>query len=448
MKGQTRLVFLFNLTLVALLLAGCGAASIGIPTSIPTALHSQSSTPSPVPTKTPDVTVTSSDFVSVKPLVTALFIQFASWSPDSQWMAYWVSSQDDVEQPTNAMPGGTLNFMNLITGESCAVSQFRTPDNQAAEVYWSEEIEAIVVIGTNAFVGKPCQEQPYSKLDNYLKEQPLNDPALSPDRQHHANTILQSNENGILTFETTITATNSTQPLQRVTWQIDERLGEYGVGGEWISQKQFLLHESLDQGPLIIDIEQGVIPILTELFGLDEIPSILGKEGYGFRAFALPGVERDSFHLLTQGVGLEANFPSVKLYHAENALVETLPFHHLWWKPFSADGQWLLMDERPDIGGYEAYTIWIRRVEDVGGDWQMLASDIDSVLWTNDWTEMAFNSAEKVIWQTFPVAERIGQWDSGQFSAYPVAWSPNGRFLITIGNNPGLWQYGMFVLSR
>jgi hypothetical protein len=448
MKGKTPLIVSFDLTLIALLLAGCGGALIGTPTSLPTALHSQSPVPSSVPTKLPDVTVSSSDFVPVKPLVTAPYIQFASWSPDSQWFAYWISSQDDVEQPTKAMPGGTLSFLNVITGESCAVSQFITPDNQAAQVVWSDQTEAIVVLDEDTFIGKPCQPEPYRPLEGYVREEKqLTDPALSPDGQHYANTILQSNENGILTFETTITATHSAQPSQHVIWQIDERLGEYGLGGEWISQEQFLLYESLDQGPLVIDIEHVVTPILTELLGLEEIPSILGKEGYGFRAYALPGVERDSFHLLVQGVGTEENFPWVKLYHADNRLVETLPFHYIWWKPFSANGQWLLMDEHPDIGGYESHVLWIRRVEEVASDWQMIASDIDSMLWTPDWTEMAFNSAEKVIWQTFPEADRIGQWNTGQFSASPIAWSPNGRFLVTVGNIPGLWEYGMFVLN-
>lgn len=142
------------------------------------------------------------------------------------------------------------------------------------------------------------------------------------------------------------------------------------------------------------------------------------------------------------------NFPSVKLYHAENELVETLPFHYAWWKPFSDDGQWLLMDKQPIIDGFVHHEIWIRRVEDLNGDWQMIASGVDSVLWTSDWSEMAFNSSDKVTWQTFPEAKTIGRWDTGQFSAYPVEWSPDGRSLVTIGNIPGLWEYGLFILER
>src|SRR5688572_26804615 len=148
MKRGKRLLFILGCVLITLLLVGCGGTLNATPTSIPTAIPSQTSTPSPVPTKTPESTLTPdtlSEYVSVTPLVTAPYIEFGGWSPDSQWIAYWVSSQEDVEQPSNYMPGGTLNFMNVTTGETCAVSQFVTPDNRTAEVSWSEEIEAIIV---------------------------------------------------------------------------------------------------------------------------------------------------------------------------------------------------------------------------------------------------------------------------------------------------------------
>jgi hypothetical protein len=244
-----------------------------------------------------------------------------------------------------------------------------------------------------------------------------------------------------------ITASGSSQPQDTVTWQIDERIGEHGLGGEWISKEQFLLYESLAQGPLIIDMENGIISV-AQLFGLDEIPSITGKEGYGIRAIPLPSIERDSFHLILQGIGLEANFPTVMLYHAENRVVEKIPFQHVWWKPFSPDGKWLLMDKRPDVNGYETYTIFIRATEDVNGPWRQIAAAVNSVLWNTDWSEMAFNDDEIVTWQTFPEAEIIRQWNTGEFWAYPAAWSPDGQSIVTIGNIPGVNEYGLFFLPR
>ena len=134
--------------------------------------------------------------------------------------------------------------------------------------------------------------------------------------------------------------------------------------------------------------------------------------------------------------------------HAENGTVEKMPFRQVWWKPFSADGKWLLMDKRPDVNGYETYTIFVRALEDLDGQWRQIAADVGFVLWNTDWTEMAFNSDEIVTWQTFPNAEIIGQWNTGEFWSSPAAWSPDGQSIVTIGNIPGTYQYGLFLLKR
>lgn len=379
---------------------------------------------------------------------TAPAIRFAGWSPDSRWVAYWVSSQQDVDDAWAHFPAGTLHLANVETGESCAVPEFIMRD-EPITVHWSDDGAAIILTAEGTFTGRPCQEEPFAALAGHTPQgSPTPDPALSPDGRYRAATALQSSENGILTFETTLAASDETQPLQRVTWQIDERLGDYGLGGEWISRNQFLVYETLTQGPLILDVEGDVRPVLSELLGLQKVPSILDEGGYSLRAIAAPGVEPDAFHLLLTGVGLEGNFPSVILFHAESELVEILPHRYVWWTPFSDDHQWLLMDERSDVGGYESHAISIRRVEDVGGEWRQLASGVDAVLWSADWREMAFSDEEIVTWQTFPDAQIIGRWDAGQFSTRPVAWSPDGRFLVTEGNVPGFWQYGLFVLER
>jgi hypothetical protein len=124
-----------SLALTSLLLVAC--LQNNEPTSNPTPSLSKTSILSPVPTNTLEMTATPA-VLSITPLVTAPYIEFGSWSPDSQWIAYWVSSQEDMEQPTNFMPGGTLNFRNVASGETCSVSQLARPDSQAANVYWSE----------------------------------------------------------------------------------------------------------------------------------------------------------------------------------------------------------------------------------------------------------------------------------------------------------------------
>ncbi len=426
-------------------------AQQSIETSIPSA-PSPTATPRPMRTPIPKVAATatpaSGDFDVVTPLATAPAIRFAGWSPDSRWVAYWAALQEDVENfAAYGFPTGTLHFVNVETGKSCVMPEFT--DGDGDRIRWSDDGAAILFTDEGWFTGGPCQAEPYAPLADYTPEVGEHpDPALSPDGRYRAATTLLSSEGGVLTFETTLTPRDDKQPVQGVTWQIDERLGDYALMGEWISQSQFLIYETLTKGPLILDTEGGVTSVLSELFGLREVPSVLDEQGYGLRAVPAPGVEPDSFHLLLTGVGVEGNSPSVTLYHPESWLVETLPYRSVWWEPFSADHQWLLMDERPDVGGYESHAIRIRRIEDVDGEWQLLATGVDSVLWSTDWVEMAFSDESRITWQTFPDAEPIGRWDTGQFWTYPVEWSPDGRYLVTEGNVPGTWRYGLFLLER
>jgi hypothetical protein len=385
------------------------------------------------------------------PLARAPAIHFAGWSPDSRWVAYWVSLQEDVDDYLShgapGFPAGTLHFTDVDTIVSCAAPASVTRD-PGSTVQWSAEGAVMLVTPDGVLTGSPCQTDPYTTSSDYTPtDEEEVDLALSPDGRYRAATVLQSSEGGILTFETTIATHDGTQLLQTVAWQIDQRLGEYGLGGEWISRNQFLIYETLSAGPLLVGAHDGVIAVATELLGLQDIPSILDDEGYGLRAVAAPELEPDAFHLLLTGVGLEENHPAVMLYHANSEVTETLPYRAVWWTPFSADGEWLLMDERPEIDGYEGHAIWIRRVQDVGGEWQLLAAGVDSTLWNTEWTEMAFYDDAVVTWQTFPEAELIGRWDTSPFWTHPVAWSPDGRFLVTEGTVPGLWQYGLFVLE-
>lgn len=431
-------------TLACLLVACTPTVAIPTPTTVATATSPAPTVPPPTETIAPTLYPLAP--LAATPLATAPAIRFAGWSPDSRWVAYWVSSQEDVDSALAYWPVGALHFANVETGETCAVPELVSQDG--GTIGWSDEGAAIVSTAAGWFSGWPCQAEPYAALTDYApNEGQTPDPALSPDGRYRATTVLQSSEDGIETFETTITTASDLQPLQRVTWQIDQRIGDYELGGEWVSRSQFLIYESLVEGPLLIDADRGVTPVATGLFGLQEIPSILDEEGYGFRAIAIPGTEPDGFHLLLAGVGVEDNFPRVMLYHAEDGLVEMLPYRYVWWEPFSADHDWLLMDARPTVGGHESHEIQIRRVEVVGGEWRLLATGVDSALWNAEWTEMAFYDDATVTWLTFPDGDLLGRWDTGQFWTYPVAWSPDGRFLATEGNVPGMWQYGLFVLE-
>ena len=390
-----------------------------------------------------------------QPFATASYLEFESWSPDGRWLAYWLSSPDDVaNQLPGVMPAGSLYFGDPATGQTCAAPQFHPDPGLPASVHWGEDGAAMVVMGEEAFSGLPCQAGPFAPFA-YARPQEAGGPdrAPSPDNRYWANTGLVSRENGVLTFETTLTASQDGAILQALTWQIDERLGDYGLGGAWVSPTQFLITESLSHGPVIMDIQRGMLPVLSTWLDLDEIPSILGPEGYSLRATAAPGPGTDTFHLALSGIGLEGNFPPVRLIHAHNGLVETLPYRQSWG--FSADGEWLFLQaeviasQLPAGGQNTGYDIWGRRLEDVQGAWQLVAPGVDSLLWREDGGELAFIQNETgVVWQTFPAGEWLGRWQTGGYRVQPAAFSPDGRYLAVAGGLPGQWEHALFVLPR
>src|SRR4030042_1910023 len=67
----------------------------------------QSSPTSPAPTST----IVSPNIIRLVPIVAAASIWFDSWSPDSQWIAYWVSSTEDVQNPISySFVSGTIGL--------------------------------------------------------------------------------------------------------------------------------------------------------------------------------------------------------------------------------------------------------------------------------------------------------------------------------------------------
>lgn len=402
--------------------------------------------PTVKPTPDPDTIL-----INDEPIATATYISVAGWSPDGRWLAYWSSDQTDVNvQQPYAMPGGTLHFWNAITSEMCAMSQFHTASDREAGIQWIDERSIIVVMPNNTYSGRPCQAEPFTLLSDYqppLAEQ--SDPALSPNGLYYIVSTQTTSENGILTYETKLVTTDDRQELAAVTWQIDERLGDYSgwLGGEWASPTQFVIYETRRQGPLLLDVNRGVVSVLIDLLKLDAIPSLDDEAGFSLTARPVFSAETDAYHLLISGVGLEGNFPPVRLYHAESSQVETLPYLHVY--RLLDLSEWIFLDSRPTVDGYETYEIWMRRLEDVDGTWQLLASDVDCVLWSQNQAEIAFTQGETaVVWQTFPDSAALGRWETDPYWTCPVVFSPDDRFVVTTGNKPGQWAYGLFVLER
>jgi hypothetical protein len=386
----------------------------------------------------------------------------AGFLPDNQWIIYWAASQEAIAQAEYEMPVGVLHFINLQTGQACMRPEFTTEAGKPL-LGWSVDGDGQVTVITDqgTYRGLPCQTEPFMQVSQQTKKEVIAasstlPPDYSPDGKYQVKTESLSIENDIEKFDTTIIAVNSGEVVQHLTWLIDTGTGSYEnvTGGMWISNSQFLIDRTFDRGPLIVDAAKGVIQVLTDLLGMQEIPSPVDGEFYIPWGIPLPGDKPDQYHLLVVGAWPEADSPTVSLYHAESGVVETLPYSQPWYGGFSPDHQWLMMDRHPDVNGYEAFEVWIRRLEDVDGKWQLLAdpSIVEySALWNSNYTEMVVNKEDRLTWQPFPdpnYGERLGCWQTTGYWTLPDAFSLDGCRVLATGNKPGEWDYGLFVLDR
>jgi hypothetical protein len=272
--------------------------------------------------------------------------------------------------------------------------------------------------------------------------------ARSSEGAYLASTQEQSRESGILYLRTTITDLARGRVAGQVDWSVDERLGDLGLGGEWIGPTTFLLYETRERGPLLLETTGEVRTVLSDLLGIGTVPSIAGTDAYTWVARPVIRTTQPGYHLLLSGIGEEARFPLARLLHAENGRIETLPYRYPWRAGFTPDGRWLMMDARPDTGGYETHQIWIRPLE--GGDeqWALLADRLDSDTWAPDVDSYAWQQGTHVVWQAFPGGAALGAWDVSPYAARPASISPDGCRLAAEGSVPGEWRAALFVWDR
>ncbi|MCO5182553.1 MAG: hypothetical protein M9965_01270 [Anaerolineae bacterium] len=403
-------------------------------------------TATPTPTPQPETV-----FAPVTPVVTAAYIpQQMAFSPDGTWLAYWASSTEDVANllPATA-PGGTLTLLDVETEAVCAEPDLHTTFGGEAALLWTTDDTLLVTIGDETVAVTPCANEPHESAELPPSADPP-DPTLSADGAYRVETDFIVAEDGIRQYETRLVDTATDAVLAETAWLIDERLGDYSawLGGEWVSPTQFVIYETLTQGPLLLDADAGVISVLVDLLGMgvDEIPSLLNEEGYNLAVRPIPGDTTDAYRLITYGVGNEGNFPPTQLYHAATNTVETLPYTHMWWTPVV--GEWLIADARPIVDGNEQYQLWRRRIDDVDGTWELLADNVDATLFAADddqffWT----HDEDKVVWQSFgDDLEIFGRYDASPYWVTPVLFSAEGDIIVAIGNRPGQQDYGLFIL--
>jgi hypothetical protein len=387
--------------------------------------------------------------VRIEPVALAPAIRVDSWSPDGNWLAYWLSVE--LPQSFYPFPPGKLHFLNIRTGLACSHSEY-VARSHGDRLVWPSDGQVQIILASDklAFRGTPCKGD-FVKIP-YRPEVKETDSILSPKGGYRARSTSRTESDGTLNAITTITRVATGRAETIIKWRHRGGEGELGPGGQWLIEGAFLIYETLDQGPLLITVGKGTVRVAPELF---RAPAVIGeREGdlVFLRAVGAAVNGADAYHIAMHGVGTEAAFPPVRLYHSETGKVEELGFRYLWTPAFSPDGRWLLLDERPVSGGYESYALWVRAVDPDTGGAQILASSSIAqgspyTLWAPDWRKVALGFPGHVSVYTFPDGVPVGSWETKPFDTVPRLWSPDNKFVAVEGNVPGEWQQALFVIQ-
>lgn len=417
----------FILLGLVLILAACRGKD-GVPaTPKPTATNpSPTLTPTLTPTPLPPNTPTSEPIATPslpKPLATAAVIQFAGWSPDSRWVAYWTYTWEEIDaMPDHGgpfdYPPGVLHFHRPGTGLSCKYP-YPTSYRYSHPVFaWQTDGRAAVWADDDLVrAGAPCGDE-FETLTGIEALIAVRDPSISPGHTYRAETIEQEfdEETEVLSFLTIITEIATGQEKNRVEWGVLPILGRFYTA-QWVSDDLLLIPESTERGPLLVTTEGVITDVVSAIFGLTE--DCFGKPcAVSLRAAVSSDPETGIYHLVVFWIGNQAFEPLPKgmLYHSETQETETFQFNQVYWDVFSSDGKWLLL--------MRDQTIWARALDPVGSRLTELPAGVWHVDLSPDGKRVAFNTeAGEFQVQTFPAGEPLLDWNLNPTGASQVIWS-------------------------
>lgn len=419
--------------IVAVILLGGCSPELSQPSqnTPPTLTAIPSPTVVPEPSKVPPTPSAEAQVATVEPMATAPMLRFDSWSPTSDFIAYWTFT---AEEAAISYPPGNLNFLNVQTGLTCAYPYAVT---SGTSLVWQSAGKIIVFSDMTARLGTPCDNDFVVVTDTAGVSENTFDPSVSPNGGYSVTTTAIRNDDETLNATTTVVDARTGDVKNVIEWRQRVGEGDLGLGGQWLTEGVFLIYETLDQGPLLVSIGKGVIPLVPDIFGA------LGlKDSVSLTAVGAVVTGTNTYQIvLSGGFGVAADFPEIRLYHSDTKEVEEMPFQYIWTPSFSPDGRWLFFDTRPDKNGYGSHEIWFRPVDPAGSTARRLVGgDSIYLAWSPDMARIAVPSPQGISLLAFPDGTQVSSWETKDYQATPIAWSPNGEYFAAYGYISGVQQ--------
>ncbi len=370
---------------------------------------------------------------TIEPLVTEPRLRFDSWSPDSQWIAYWIA--DGENTPSR------LAFVNVQSGKVCRHNDVFADALESGRVLWAESGNVIAVQDQNgsALEGAPCSvfspttSIPISRTDS----------SMSPNGDYRADTTYNGGEGELQHYITTITEISTEQIVATVKW--DASPHAWAESG-WLNDELYLIGLDVKQGGLYITLPDGKIGnVVSDLLGLD-IQDVGYISHLGRHIDAING----EYHLLIERPIKQSIGQPLLLYHSELDQVEELQFYRSWivnGSNISTDGKWLFLSYPSSKQSDEITDFWIRAVDPSDSPASKLADEIGFAGFSDTAHKIIFTDDKYVYILNFPDGKTLGLWRSPGYYIDRVWWSPDGKHVAMQGFPVGSEPEAIFVIT-
>jgi hypothetical protein len=387
---------------------------------------------------------------AISPAVVASRIFIGSWSPDSQWLAYWTFTEGEVEVDYT-YPAGSLYFVHAKTGEICeAIQSVRYPYVPVLPVKWQPDGSVILRADKVWIQTVPCGKD-FEIISNLPNDGSESISVFSPSGKYELTSISSYNLDNTEKLVQTITETVTKKVLNTIGWTSSRMLDQFDSGGEWITDELFLIRDTIEKGPQLIQVNQDPINVLTDLFNLQPDDYCLQPicevrllaEGTHIQ-------QSSDYQIVLSGRGAINKLPSLLLYNSIDQQIRTLDFTS--HGGFSPTGETIiLLNTSPE--SQSLYNLSMLSIENMDGEVKFLLQQRDSPLppsWSPDGLKVAFHSAGELPIFQVPEGIRDELWIANA-NLFPGPWSPNGEKATAIGHmregKVGLFivEVGMFI---